>query len=842
MKVTYVLTTADAAGGTERTIISQANWMADHAEVTILSLHKAASASHFAVDPRVKVKYATKRRDETLRPSLLIPRIWDDQFDAGSDSAVEDAFRRVSADIVVTTTPALALLASRFVPPRARIVHQEHRFSAARGPGFDPLRACAHRLDAIVVLTARNADWIRTELGEDAPRIGVVANGVDVASFAQSSLRQPLVMSAGRFVPAKQFDHLVRAFAVATEQHPEWRLRIYGDGPAKPRILTEIRRNGLETRVELPGAVSDIDSQLAKASIFALSSRSEALPMTLLEAQAAGVPVVSYDTATGPREILDATRGGIIVPMNSRMGLASGLRTLMADEERRLEFGRRAREAAWQFDSDNVMPAWLTIFGELLASEKRPSASAPREAVEPINDAAPAVDGESLRMAVIARLEAEGVKWRPATPRESAWRIAAAHEDVASVLRAIHAVDLPIQVSARWNNELLATPWTPTTLAPVVAPSATALTLDDASGRLLGSIQLWPTVDGQRISPDGRDGPASVDDSRWQRWMEDGTATPSGLPYWNTISFPIDVVYTWVDGSDPAWRARRAPFLVDGSVDVAHDSAREERYVSRDELYYSIRSVRRYLPWVRNIFVVTDRQTPSRVLNEFPDVQVVDHTEIFPDFDSLPVFNSHAIEASLHRIGGLAEHFIYFNDDFIVARPLRPDSFFFSNGVAKFFPTGVPLQYGGTDHAPHLAAASNNRALIAESFGFEITHSLLHAPYAHRRSSLMEIEDRFPEQLRATRGARFRSGTDLSVMSSFSQYFGYARGTYVPGHIGYRYASLRADTLVSRLQHILDDPKVDVVAVAEPMQSDRRHRDEHEILVSFLEELVTRHR
>lgn len=849
MRVAYVLTTADAAGGTERTVLAQANWMAARADVSVLSLYRTARRPHFAVDRRVTVRYAARRgEDAALRPSLLVPRAWDDQFDAATDTAVEAAFRRLRADVVVTTTPAIALLASRFLGPDTRIVHQEHRYSPARGMGFEPLRACAHRLDTIAVLTERNAAWLREELGADAPRIEVVPNGIDVSAFAQSARHQPLVVSAGRLVPGKQFDHLVRAFALATEDHLEWRLRIYGEGPSKPRLLTEARRFGMETRLELPGPVSDIENHLAKASVFALTSRSEAQSLVLLEAQAAGVPVVSYDTPVGPREIVAATGGGIVVPVNSRAGLAAGIRTVIEDESLRHRLGRLARDGAWQFDAGTVMPTWLAMFTELCRTARpaRAAEPAPDEPLthepaptpEPEDAAAP--DATAIRAALTAALDQHGIAWRPATDRDGTWRISASHEGVPAVLAALRVLPHTVQVGARRDNEPLTDPWPADGEAPLLAPSATCLTLADALGRPLGSIELWMLRDGLRLRPAGGDGPSAVDETVWLRWMEDATPTATGLPYWHATTFPIDVVYTWVDGADPQWRARRAPFLADGDVDVSHDSAREERYVSRDELYYSIRSVKRYLPWVRRIFVVTDRQVPRRVIADFPDVEIVDHSEIFPDPAALPVFNSHAIEASLHRIPGLSEHFIYFNDDVMVARPMTSDAFFHANGLAKFFPTGIPLQHGGIEHAPHLAAAANNREIVAAEFGMEITNSMLHTPHPHRRSVLEEIEQRYPEQIRRTRQARFRSTADVSLLSSLGQYFGFGRGLYVPGRIGYRYASLRSDALSSRLQHILDDQGVDVVAIAEPMASDRRHRDEHAILEGFLEELVTR--
>ncbi|MEU8139981.1 stealth family protein, partial [Streptodolium elevatio] len=159
------------------------------------------------------------------------------------------------------------------------------------------------------------------------------------------------------------------------------------------------------------------------------------------------------------------------------------------------------------------------------------------------------------------------------------------------------------------------------------------------------------------------------------------------LPLTDDITFPVDAVYTWVDGNDPAWRARRDKALADagGSTALNGQAANDARYTSRDELRYSLRSIDMYAPWIRTVYLVTDRQTPAWLDTDHPRVKIVDHRDIFTDPDALPTFNSHAIESQLHHIDGLAEHFLYFNDDVFLGRPVTPATFFHANGLAKHF-------------------------------------------------------------------------------------------------------------------------------------------------------------
>lgn len=285
------------------------------------------------------------------------------------------------------------------------------------------------------------------------------------------------------------------------------------------------------------------------------------------------------------------------------------------------------------------------------------------------------------------------------------------------------------------------------------------------------------------------------------------------------VRFPVDAVYTWVDGEDPEWRRRRA----DAAQTTYHpESANDARYASHDELRYSLRSLHLFAPWLRHIYLVTDRQVPEWLNTDDPRLTVVDHREIFADPSVLPTFNSHAIESQLHHIDGLSEHFLYFNDDVFLGRPLVPQQFFLGNGTTCFFPSKALLPSGTPeeDDVPVSAAGKNNRMLLASRFGSSIAQKMKHTPSALRRSVLYEIEREFADSHRRTAANRFRSLDDIAIANSLHHYYAFHTGRAVPGRIRYDYVDTSSPDMRWRLQRILGTRAYDTFCLNDTVSAD----------------------
>src|SRR5512141_2898450 len=139
-------------------------------------------------------------------------------------------------------------------------------------------------------------------------------------------------------------------------------------------------------------------------------------------------------------------------------------------------------------------------------------------------------------------------------------------------------------------------------------------------------------------------------------------------------SLEVDLVCPWVSGQDPRHREKRNHWLERCGLPPRLFNP-DVRYVEEDELRYALRSVERFAPWIRKIFIVTDDQVPPWLDRTNPRIEIVDHRQII-DAECLPTFNTKVIINSLHRIPGLSEHFIYTNDDCFFGQPCRKEDFF----------------------------------------------------------------------------------------------------------------------------------------------------------------------
>jgi glycosyltransferase involved in cell wall biosynthesis len=166
-------------------------------------------------------------------------------------------------------------------------------------------------------------------------------------------------------VPRKGFDLLIDAWRSVAAQHPDWTLRIYGGGALLVDLADRIDRAGLVGTVSLEGFEPDLARRLDEASLFVLPSRGEGMPMVVIEAMAAGLPVVAFDCPTGPADLLEGGRSGVLVPPRDTEALARAICRVVADDDLRRTLAEASSVRVAAFDAEATATRWEDLFGDL---------------------------------------------------------------------------------------------------------------------------------------------------------------------------------------------------------------------------------------------------------------------------------------------------------------------------------------------------------------------------------------------------------------------------------------------------------------------------------------------
>ncbi len=251
----------------------------------------------------------------------------------------------------------------------------------------------------------------------------------------------------------------------------------------------------------------------------------------------------------------------------------------------------------------------------------------------------------------------------------------------------------------------------------------------------------------------------------------------------------IDFVILWVDGNDPEWQSEKAKY----DSNVKDDSNSASRYRDWGLLPFWFRSIEKFTPWVNKIHFVTWGHIPEFLNINNPKLNIVKHTDFIPA-EYLPTFSSHAIEMNIHRIPGLSEKFVYFNDDTFIIRHMDEKAFF-NEALPCTYGGEVPMAFQGDtgiwQHAavnnmgvinnhfnkkeqvksfkkkyisPNYRWQDNIRTLVAEQFfpdnflGFKN----LHAPAAYLKKTFEEVWEAEEDLLNKTSSHKFRSADDVN--------------------------------------------------------------------------------
>lgn len=216
------------------------------------------------------------------------------------------------------------------------------------------------RFDKFVVLTEEDRKY-----WGNLDNITVIPNARTFTPIQTADMENKKVIAVGRYTYQKGFERLIEAWHLVASDFPDWKLEIVGDGEQRTRLKERIARYGIDNSVVLVPANNEIEKHYLSSSVYAMTSRYEGLPMVLLEAQAFGLPIVSFNCKCGPSDVVNHGKNGFLVEEGNASAFASQLRKVMADVELRKKMSRNALEASKKFSMEPVMSRWMQLFESL---------------------------------------------------------------------------------------------------------------------------------------------------------------------------------------------------------------------------------------------------------------------------------------------------------------------------------------------------------------------------------------------------------------------------------------------------------------------------------------------
>lgn len=353
-------------GGAERVMTRMANyWAAKGWEVILFTLVDDTVPPFYPLDPRVELRCLGVASRSTQKGEALMRNFW-------RVRRLRGVLSKDSLDVVISFMMPMNVLA----------------ILAMLGTGI-PL-IISERSDPSQQMISRFWKWLRllsygfagalAVQSERARRYfpwyvrrksRVIPNPVEVDQAPVGPKPGKLICAMGRLEYQKGFDLLLRAFNRIAGEYPDWQLEIWGEGTRRQN-LEELRGIlGLQGRVHFPGLTREPYKQLRRSEIFVLSSLYEGFPNVLCEAMACGVPVISFDCPSGPREIIRAGVDGILVPARDVDGLADAIRRLISDPKERRYLAQRAPEVLERFGKEHVMGLWEELIELVLGRGPR---------------------------------------------------------------------------------------------------------------------------------------------------------------------------------------------------------------------------------------------------------------------------------------------------------------------------------------------------------------------------------------------------------------------------------------------------------------------------------------
>lgn len=357
------------AGGAERVAATLSRgWVRQGHRVTLVPTYTGKGKLFYELDPQVRLEWLADSLGRAGRTPLApFFKLW----------ALRRLVKEQRPDVIVsflTNVNVMTLMATRGLEVPLIVCERTNpAVSTSASPSLQRLRRWLYPHADMVTVQAEASLAPMQTLVPGIRRVAVVPNPLPPdlplpRSWNENEAgRRKRLVAMGRLVPSKRFAGLITLFAHLAQRFPDWDLAIWGDGPLRGELEAQAVQAGLAGRVLLPGRTSTPWDELLASDLFVLTSEVEGFPNALIEAMALGLPCVSVDCPSGPREITRDGRDARLVPLNDEAALEQTLAGLMEAAGERARLGEQgARAVRERYGLEQVIAHWDVLFKEIM--------------------------------------------------------------------------------------------------------------------------------------------------------------------------------------------------------------------------------------------------------------------------------------------------------------------------------------------------------------------------------------------------------------------------------------------------------------------------------------------
>ena len=374
MRILYNIAGTYNSGGMERVLANKANWLVAHGhEVIIVTTDQRGGSPYFPLDARIKCYDLAINYEENNGKSFLNKLIHYPFKQWKHKARLTALLKELRPDIVISMfcndasfIPSIKdgskkILEIHFSRFKRLQYGRKGLWRLADWWRYKTDAKVVSRFDKFVVLTHEDKEY-----WGNLRNMCVIPNARTFEVNQPATLETKKVVAVGRFNHQKGFERLIDAWAMVVREMPDWTLHIVGDGELRTELQQQIDYLNLSAHVILGRAEKDMISVYKDASILAMSSYYEGLPMVLLEAQAVGLPIVSFDCKCGPKDVIEDGIDGFLVKEGNIEELAQKLLVLMQNANLRNQMGSAAYAHSERYSEERVMKQWTELFEEVV--------------------------------------------------------------------------------------------------------------------------------------------------------------------------------------------------------------------------------------------------------------------------------------------------------------------------------------------------------------------------------------------------------------------------------------------------------------------------------------------